>query len=144
MCTLIAHTQWHNRQRGRGADCPADAFHREIFADLPGKREGTKIGKMEKKRRKIVKGEVENMKRKGKKYENKLKTFFFLVFLFVCFSLLETTLICLGLQKKKKKEISAGKKHFTLGKVALPPLKNIPLMPLQIHRHLKLSHSVIL
>ena len=45
------------REQGR---VPPDAFHRKSFADLPGKeRQGKKRG-MEKKRRKIVKGKVEN------------------------------------------------------------------------------------
>ena len=39
-----------------------DTSHREISADLPGKERQGKKGKMEKNRRKIRKGKVENWK----------------------------------------------------------------------------------
>ena len=52
--------QWRNRRGGAGgAEWLPENSDREIFADLPGKkRQGKngKGGKMEKKRRKIVKG----------------------------------------------------------------------------------------
>ena len=64
--------------------------------------EGKKEGKMEKKRRKIVKEEVET-------YDDMMKDFFF----FLGFLFLKTTGICFGLQKL---EISIRKKHFTSGK----------------------------
>ena len=57
------------------------AFHWEHFYDLQGKeRQGKKKGGMEKKRRKLVKGKVENLKRNGKKYENEPRIFFFFFF----------------------------------------------------------------
>ena len=46
---------------------------------------------------KIVKGEEENLKWKGERYENEQRTFFF----FFCLSLFETTEICLGVPKWK-------------------------------------------
>ena len=50
---------------GRGAECPSETFDREIFDDVSGKKRQRKKGKgvkIEKKRRKIVKGKVENWK----------------------------------------------------------------------------------
>ena len=53
---------------GREAECPPETSDQEIFADVLGKtgkkRQGKKMkkGKIEKKRRKIVKVEVENWK----------------------------------------------------------------------------------
>ena len=56
-CTRLE--QWHNRW-GRGRVPPPETSDREIFADISGKKgKGVKI---EKKRRKIVKGKVENWK----------------------------------------------------------------------------------
>ena len=57
-------TFWHNRQ---GAACPPETSDREIFADVSGKK--GKGVKTEKKRRKIVKGKVENWKRKVEKLQ---------------------------------------------------------------------------
>ena len=56
--------QWCNR-RGQGAECPPKTSDWEIFADVSGKKRQGKKGKgviIEKKRRKIVKGKVENWK----------------------------------------------------------------------------------
>ena len=52
--------QWRNRRgrRGGGGSAP-ETSDREIFADLPGKRGKGKGVKIEKKRRKTVKGKVE-------------------------------------------------------------------------------------
>ena len=61
--------------------------------------------------------------------------FFLLCFvLFFCFSLLKTTEICFGSTKNgnfllRKKHFMPGKRS---GKMTIPPLKNIPLMPLCI------------
>ena len=57
--------QWRNRQGagggGDGAECPPETSDQEISADLPGKkRQGGNGVKIEKKRRKTVKGKVEN------------------------------------------------------------------------------------
>ena len=104
---------------------------------------------MEQKRRKIKKGKVENWKWKEERLQNEERTFFFFFFVlfcfvfvfslgffffsffFFCFSLFKTTEICFGSTKMKifyrGKAFHTGKKS---GKMTLPPLKNIPLMPL--------------
>ena len=60
-----------------------DTFHGEIFSDRLGNERQGKILKTEKKRRKFVKEKVENLKRKGKKYENEQMTPFFFLFTFL-------------------------------------------------------------
>ena len=60
--------QWCNRlgggeRQGQSAPPPPETSDREIFADVSGKKRQGKKGKgvkVEKKRRKIVKGKVEN------------------------------------------------------------------------------------
>ena len=54
-----SRSQWRNR---RGAECPPETSDRKTSADLPEKesRKKGKRVKIEKKRRKIVKGKVEN------------------------------------------------------------------------------------
>ena len=50
---------------GRGAEYPPEISDWEVFADISGKKEESKKGKrvkIEKKRRNIVKGKVENWK----------------------------------------------------------------------------------
>ena len=58
---------------------------------------------------------------------------FFFFFFFFGFTLFKTTEICFG---STKMGIFYREKHFTPGKnsekMTLPPLKNIPLTPLQI------------
>ena len=125
--------QWCNGQGWQSAP-PQETSDREIFADLPGKkRQGKngKGGKMEKKRRKIVKGKVE--------IENEERTFFFcfVLFCFVClffffaFHFSKRRKFVLGVPKWK---FSTGKKHFTpgkkSGKMTLPLQKNFPVTPL--------------
>ena len=102
------HTQWHNRQGGWGQGAP-ETSDREISADLSGKRGKEKIekGEMEKKRRKMVKRKVENLKWKEGKLQNEARTFFF-------FSLFKTTKIGFGCTKMEI--FYREKKHFTLGK----------------------------
>ena len=56
--------QWRNRW-GAGGRVPPETSDQEIFADVLGKKRQGKKGKgvkIEKKRRKIVKGKVENWK----------------------------------------------------------------------------------
>ena len=62
------YLQWRNRQGGQGAECPQRLLTGKV-------RQGEK-GKMEQKRRKIEKGEVENWKWKDEKLQNEDKTFF--------------------------------------------------------------------
>ena len=74
---------------------------------------------MEKKRRKIGKGKVENLKWKEEKFENELRTLFFPLF----FLLFKTTKICFGSTRleifyRGKKYSPPGKKS---GKMTLPP-----------------------
>ena len=63
-----SYIQWRNRRGGgggRGAECPPETSDQEIFAYISGKKREGKNGKgvkIEKKRRKIVKGKVENWK----------------------------------------------------------------------------------
>ena len=123
MSELKTCGQWRNRQ---GAECPPETSDWEISADLLGKKEAREKGKekwvkIEKKRRKIVKGKVEKLQ------QNKERYFFF------CFSLFKTTKICFEWSVPKGK-FSTKKKHFTLGKksgkMTLPPQKNFGITPL--------------
>ena len=72
------------------------------------KREASKKGKMEQKRRKIGKGKVENRKWKEEKLQNEEGTFFF----FFAFHFSKPQKFVSGLPKW---EFSTGKKHFTPG-----------------------------
>ena len=79
---------------GGGGRVLPDAFHWEIFADLPtGKREARRKGNMEKKN---CKGEGENSKWKGREKYSTLAFFFFFFFNF-----LKPLKFVLGLQKWK-------------------------------------------
>ena len=85
-----------------GGRVPPETSDWEISADLPGKKMQGKRGKgvkIEKKRRKIVKGKVENWKWKVEKLQNEERTFFFFFFFFFCFSLFKTTKISFGSTK---------------------------------------------
>ena len=97
-------------QRGRVSLPPPETSDREISADLLGKKRQGKKGKgvkIEKKRRKIVKGKVE-------KLQNEVRTWgLFFFFFFFCFSLFKPLRFVLGLLKWK---FSTKKKHFTPGK----------------------------
>ena len=105
--------------RGR---VPPDTSHREISADLPGKK---RQGKMEKKERTIEKRQVDKWKWKGESYIN----FFF------CISLFKTTEIYFGSITMgifyREKAFHTRKKS---GKMTLPLLKNNPLTPLLVTR----------
>ena len=76
----IRGVEWNNLCRmgsgitgkggGQEAVCPPETSDREIFADVSGKKRQAKKGKgvkIEKKRRKIVKGKVENWNWKWEK-----------------------------------------------------------------------------
>ena len=112
--------QWCNSWGGQGAPWH---FSPGNFWWPSGKREARKKGRMEKKRRKINKGKVENWKWKEEHYKMKRDPFFF-------FSLFKATEICFG--STKLGIFPTGKNHFTLGKksgkMTLPPLKNIPVI----------------
>ena len=88
--------QWRNRWRGnRGQSAPPpETSDREISADVPGKKK--RQGKMEQKRRKIIKGKVENWKLQK---EERIFFFFFFFFFFFSFLLFKTTEICFGSTK---------------------------------------------
>ena len=82
---------------GGGTECPPETSDREIFADLPGKKRQGKKGKggrMEKKRKKIVKKKVENWKWKEGKLQNEETILFFFFF-----PLFKMTKICFGSTK---------------------------------------------
>ena len=83
--------------------------------------------KIEKKRRKNVKGKVGKLKIEGRKV-TKWGDFFFFLFSFFCFSLFKTTEICFGSTKMEifyqEKAFHTGKKS---GKMTLPPQKNFPV-----------------
>ena len=125
-------TQWRNRW---GAECPPKTSDREIFADVLGKkRQGKKEKgvKIEKKRRKIVKGKVENWKldmEVGKVIKRGEDPFFFFFFFFA-FHFWKRRNFVLG---PPKWEFSTRKKHFMpgkkSGKITLPPQKNMPVTP---------------
>ena len=103
--------QWRNSwgSGGGGAEYP-DISHKEISADLGIERQGKKGNGQENK---------ENPKMEGGKFKWKEDHFSKPLNMF------------LGLPKW---EFSNRKKHFmpgkNSGKITLPPLKNIPLMPL--------------
>ena len=101
--------QWCNRQ---GAECPPRDFWPGNLCCPIGKkvaRKKCKRGEMEKKRKKTVKGKVDNRKWKEDKVP-KWGPFF----LFFCFSLFKMTKICFGCTKMeifyRKKENTPGKK----------------------------------
>ena len=128
-CKAILQEATLSGVTGGGAECPPETSDREISADLPGKREVRKKWKMELKRRNIKKKKrkVENWKWKEKKLQNEERTSFF----FFAFHFSKSLKFVLSLSKW---EFSTEKKHFTpgkkSGKMTLPPLKNILLMPL--------------
>ena len=79
---LTGCMQWRNRRGAGGQSAPRDFWpgNREISADLYGKKRQGKYGKggkMEKKKRKIVKGKVENWKWKEEKRPNWGEDLFF-------------------------------------------------------------------
>ena len=89
---------------------------------------------MEKKRRKIENGKVENWQWKVEKLQNEERTFFFFFFFFLsfsfffffffssfCYSLFKTTEICFG---STKIGIFYGEKAFDAGKNDFAPSKN--------------------
>ena len=110
---------------------------------------------MEKKRRKIVKGKVENWKCKEENLENEERTFFFFFFFFA-FHFSKPVKFVLGLPKWK---CSIGKKHITPGKIRkkwLCPLREIFLLrpwtleevdswiclDVNIHKNLSWNHHI--
>ena len=120
--------QWRKSQ-GRGGRVPPEVLHQGIFADLLRKeRQGKRANGEQKEEH--CKREGGNLKADpGKKYESMKMgrgTFFFF-----CFLLFETE-ICFGSTKMenfyREKACHASRKK--LGKVTLPPLKNILLTPL--------------
>ena len=110
------HNHWRNRQ---GEEFPPDIFHREIFADLPGKRGPRKKGKKGKrwgKEGQFEREEVENWKWKMKKVWKWVEDlfFFFFFFFFFCWPLFGTTEIYL---RSTKMDNFTGKSHiFHAGK----------------------------
>ena len=125
---------------GQGAECPPETSDREISADLPEKKRQGKNGKgvkIEKKRRKIIKGKVQNWKWKVEKLQNK-RTFFCFCFvclfvwwvvcfcfcfvLFVCFCFCFVLFVCLFAFSRREKKT---------GKMTLPPQKNFPVSTLK-------------
>ena len=120
--------RWHNSQ---GGSAPLD-ISLGNFCWPTGKREGKKRGKMEKKRRKIEKGrwKIENGRRKVIKWwEDPLFFLSFLLFTFEnhwkLFWVYQNCNFLLGKNISRQE-----KKNQNSGKITLPPLKNIPLMPL--------------
>ena len=93
-----------------------------IFANLPRNGSKRKKEKMKRTRRKIVKRKVENLKGKGKKYENEQRTFYNHWNLFGVYKQKQKQNKKTKKQKtkqnktKQNKTNSTRKKHFTLGK----------------------------
>ena len=82
----VSFSQWRNRRGSGRAECPPETSDREISADLPGKRGKGKGVKIEKKRRKIVKGKVENWKwEKEESYKMRRGPFLLLLLLLLFF-----------------------------------------------------------
>ena len=86
--------QWHNRQ---GAECPPDLWPGNFCWPTGEKREKGKGWKMEKKRRKIVKGKVERRSKKMRRWEERISFFFF----FFSFHFSKPPKFVLGLPKWK-------------------------------------------
>ena len=108
----------------RGQNVPQRLLTRKFLLTYREKRgKEKKRGKWSRKEGKSKKGrwKIENARRKS--YKMRRGPF--------CFSLFKTTEICFGSTKMwifyREKAFHAGKKS---GKMALPPLKNMPLMPL--------------
>ena len=96
---IVSLDQWHNRWGGgEGADCPPGTSHREISADLPGKKRQGKKGKLRKKKK-------ENKKREGGKSKNerrkssKLRRGLFFFFFFFAFHFSKPLKFVLGVPK---------------------------------------------
>ena len=125
--------QWRNRQGGQRLLTGKFLL---TYREKRGKEKREKGWILRKKRRKIVKGKVENWKRKVEKLQNEERTFFFLFFFASHFS--KPLKLVLGLQKWK---FSTRKKHFMpgikSGKMTLPPQKNFPVTPPSAGRHLE-------
>ena len=105
---------------------PPETSDREISVDLLGKKRQGKKGKMEQKKKKgNQKREGGKLKMEGGRLQNEG--------LFFAFHFSKPLKIVSG---PPKWEFSTGKKCFTSGKksgkTTLPPLKNIPLMPLLV------------
>ena len=108
---------------GHGAECPQRLLTRKFLLTYrenrsKGKKKGKEV-KIEKKRRKIVKGKVKNLKWKVEKLQNEERTFLgedpffpFFFFFFFCFPLFKTTKICFG---STKMEIFYWEKAFHTG-----------------------------
>ena len=113
-----AWKQWRNRRGGgggQGAEYPPEISDRQIFADVSRKKRQGKKGKgvkIEKKKRKIVKGKVGNWKSYKEKGDDLF--FFFFFFFFFCFSVLKQTEIYFGSTKigifYREEAFHAGKK----------------------------------
>ena len=141
-CDLVIQylTQWRNRRGGggRGAQCPPRDFWPGNFCWLIWKKIGKeKRVKIEKKRRKIVKGrwKGEKLEMEAGKVLKRGEALFFFFFFF--FSLLKTTEICFGSTKMgifyREKAFHAGKKNQ---EKLLCPLRKICLLsPWSHHRN---------
>ena len=113
---VAAPSQWCNRQGGgRGeAECPQRLLTGKFLLTYWEKKRQGKKGKgvktIEKKRRKIVKGKVENWKWKVENLQNQEGGYFFLL------SLFKTTKICFRCTKMdifyRGKAFHAGKNDF--------------------------------
>ena len=112
---------------GAGGKSAPQTSDWEISADLPGKKRQGRKGKgvkIEKKRRKIVKGKVKNWRWKVEKLENEERTppLFYFYFFFFAFHFSKPR-ICFGTTKMeifyREKAFHAGK----TGKMTLPPSK---------------------
>ena len=121
----VIYYQWRNR---RGQSAQAETSDREIFADVSGKKRKGKNGKgvkIEKKRRKIVKGKVENWIGSRKSCKKRWGPFFFFFFFF--FLLFKTTEIWVYQNRNflPGKSISRGEKNQ---EKLLCPLRRICLL----------------
>ena len=117
---------------GKGAECPPETCDCEIFPDVSGKKSQGKKGKgvkIEKKRRKTVKGKVENGNGSRKCYKKRWGPFFFFFLLFTfendgnLFWVYQNGNFLLG-KNISRREKKSGKI------ITLPPQKNTPVTPL--------------
>ena len=113
--------------RGHVAQCPPETSDREISADLPGKKRQGQNGKQSRKEGKLKREGGKFWKWKEEKLGNEERTPFFFFFFFLLFHFKNHWNLFWVYQNQN---FLPGKKHFMLGKMTLPPLKIISLVPL--------------
>ena len=115
----------------RGAECSPETSEQEIFVVLPGKKRQEKNVKWRRKKKKERKIEREGGKLMGESYKFGEEFFFFFFLLFTFQNHWNLFWVYQNGKFSPGKTFHARGKKKT-GNMTLPPLKNIPLMPLPI------------